>query len=171
MITNVMLKQVKLCKSSVTWEPGLFMLTEITKISCTVPFNPLYTNGFFLMVWYNELWIVHIYGCQVITFKRRFFYLILMKCSIMLHFIWVLTVCKCTHLGVSGIRRAKEDKTWLPCVNITKSLVEQSYVCYTGTAQSFDSLPWYGSLKMPSRILYSQSHKCCSLECLLKFPE
>ena len=28
-----------------------------------------------------------------------------MKCSIMLHFIWVFTVCKSTHLGVSRIQR------------------------------------------------------------------
>ena len=31
-----------------------------------------------------------------------------MKCSIMLHFIWVFTVCKSTHLGVSQIQRVKE---------------------------------------------------------------
>ena len=29
-----------------------------------------------------------------------------MKCSIVLHFIWVSTVCKSTHLGVSPIQRA-----------------------------------------------------------------
>ena len=28
-----------------------------------------------------------------------------MKCSMMLHFIWVFTVCKSTHLGVSPIQR------------------------------------------------------------------
>ena len=28
-----------------------------------------------------------------------------MKCSIMLHYIWVFTVCKSTHLGVSRIQR------------------------------------------------------------------
>ena len=30
-----------------------------------------------------------------------------MKCRIMLHFIWVLTVCICDHLGVSCKQRAK----------------------------------------------------------------
>ena len=30
-----------------------------------------------------------------------------MKCSIMLHFIWVFTVCQSTHLGVSRIQRVK----------------------------------------------------------------
>ena len=28
-----------------------------------------------------------------------------MKCSMMLHFIWVFTVCKSTHLGVFSIQR------------------------------------------------------------------
>ena len=32
-----------------------------------------------------------------------------MKCSIMLHFIWVFTVCKSTYLGVSPIQRIKID--------------------------------------------------------------
>ena len=32
-----------------------------------------------------------------------------MKCSIMLQFIWVLTVCKITHLGVSQIQRIKKS--------------------------------------------------------------
>ena len=31
----------------------------------------------------------------------------LMKCSIMLHFIWIFTVCQSTHLGVSHIQRVK----------------------------------------------------------------
>ena len=34
--------------------------------------NPLYTNGFFFLVWYNKLGIVHCtyHGCQVIIFKN-----------------------------------------------------------------------------------------------------
>ena len=31
-----------------------------------------------------------------------------MKCSIMLHFIWVFTVCQSTRLGVSSIQRVKD---------------------------------------------------------------
>ena len=35
-------------------------------------FNPLYTNGFFLLLRYNTLGIVHYtyLGCQVIIFKK-----------------------------------------------------------------------------------------------------
>ena len=32
-----------------------------------------------------------------------------MKCSIMLHFILVFTVCKSTHLGFSGIYKVQEN--------------------------------------------------------------
>ena len=37
-----------------------------------------------------------------------------MKCSIMLHFIWLFTVCQNTHLGVSRIQRIK-FKLWIDC--------------------------------------------------------
>ena len=33
----------------------------------------------------------------------------LMKCSIMLHFIWVFTVCQSTSLGVSRTERVSTD--------------------------------------------------------------
>ena len=49
--------------------------------------NPLYTYGFFLLAWYNKHGIVHYTS------------------SIMLHFIWVFTVCTSTRLGVSLIQR------------------------------------------------------------------
>ena len=32
-----------------------------------------------------------------------------MKCCILLHFIWVFTVCQSTHLGMSSIQRAKRN--------------------------------------------------------------
>ena len=40
-----------------------------------------------------------------------------MKCSIVLHFIWVFTVCKSAQLGVSRIQRVKIYNTRLPDKN------------------------------------------------------
>ena len=36
----------------------------------------------------------------------------LMKCSIMLHFIWVCTVCQGTLLGVSSLQRVRSDDNY-----------------------------------------------------------
>ena len=67
--------------------------------------------------------------CQIIIFKKYCILLsgdiflplqmvdTLMKCSIMLHFIWVFTVCKSTRLGVSQIQAIKQAKT--ESVNVT----------------------------------------------------
>ena len=64
----------------------------------------------------SGLSIVYIEGSQVIfhniSFSEDQFCLsktvqTLMKCSIMLHFIWVFTSCQSTHLGVSGLQRVK----------------------------------------------------------------
>ena len=78
--------------------------------------NPLYTIGFFLLVWYNILGKVHCtylgmsgYNLKkkCILFPEDLFYLYKQCrpwCSIMLHFIWVFTVCKSTSLGVSRIQ-------------------------------------------------------------------
>ena len=43
-----------------------------------------------------------------------------MKCRIMRHFIWVLTVCICGHLGVSCKQRAKGGSVpfWMISLNI-----------------------------------------------------
>ena len=34
-----------------------------------------------------------------------------MKCSIVLHFIWVFTACSITHLGVSSLRKVKTSQS------------------------------------------------------------
>ena len=93
--------------------------------------NPLYTNGFILLVWYNKLGIVHCtyLGVSGYNFQKILYSFVWrsflpfqtvqsrMKCSIYaafhlgLHclqkyllrgyFIWLFPVCKSTHLGVS----------------------------------------------------------------------
>ena len=82
-------------------------------------FNPLYTNGFFLLVWDNKLGITHctyqgVSGYKLKKILYSFFYRLLlplqtvhtlMECSNMLHFIWVFNVCICTRLGVSLVQK------------------------------------------------------------------
>ena len=75
--------------------------------------TPLYINGFFLLLWYDKYGIVHYtyWGVSGCNLKKNVFFVWrsllplqtvynLMKCSIMLHFIWFFTVCKSTLLGV-----------------------------------------------------------------------
>ena len=70
--------------------------------------NHLYTNGFDRLVWYNKLGMVH---CTFLVesgynFMKISFYQTLMKCFIiMLHIIWVCTVCK--RLWASRLQKVK----------------------------------------------------------------
>ena len=57
-----------------------------------------------------------------------------MKCSIMLHFIWVFTVCKYTHLGVLRIQRVNE------CMPSIKTHIRKVYVFEGGITDSYFSL-------------------------------
>ena len=47
-----------------------------------------------------------------------------MKCSIMLHLIWVYTACKSTRLGVSSIKRVKTPMLVYPAGLEVKILIQ-----------------------------------------------
>ena len=68
--------------------------------------------------WFDTLhfgWsIVHIWGVRLSFFRKMWYSFVwrsfsswLMKCSIMVHFIWVFTVCKITCVGVSRLQRVE----------------------------------------------------------------
>ena len=92
------------------------MVEIILSDSEGVLFDPLWTNGFFLLVWY-KLGIVHcaclgVSGCRFHFFGLKTFFVYhlvwtQMKCCIIPHFIWVLAICICGHFGVSCKQRVK----------------------------------------------------------------
>ena len=95
----------------------VFRMAEIILIGINGVFKPLCTNAFFLLVWYDNLGIEHcacpgLSGsrCNLICMKTFFvltFCMDPLKCCIMRHFIWVLTVCICGRLEVSCKQRVK----------------------------------------------------------------
>ena len=84
-------------------------------------FNSLYTNGFFPLVWYNILGLVHcIYlGMSSYNLKKILYFFLKIiftftnsvdpndsKCHIVQHFVWVFTVCKHTlNYGFTPLQR------------------------------------------------------------------
>ena len=80
----------------------------------------MYTYGFFLQVWFNKVGIFLCTYLRVSGYDFKKYCILLseiflplqtaktmMKCIIMLHFIWVFTTCKSTSLGISWIQRFK----------------------------------------------------------------
>ena len=93
-------------------------------VRCSV--NPtLYTNGFSHLIkksWDSPLYNIGVPGYNLqkkyFLLSQDMFYLILIKYSIELHFIWVFTVCKSTRLGVSRIQRVNMHTVYcLHCDN------------------------------------------------------
>ena len=81
-------------------------------LNCKHTFNPLYTNGYFLLVWYNTLGDSPLYTSRGIgLYKKMHFFCLKIFFTLtnsvdpdeMSHFFWVFTVCKSTCIWVSYI--------------------------------------------------------------------
>ena len=63
-----------------------------------------------------------------------------MKCSMMLHFIWVLTVCQSTHLGVSSIQRVNIQRCLVSSVFLKRRQPAKIATYFAFCASYFDKL-------------------------------
>ena len=92
-----------------------------------------------------------------------------MKCHIMWHFIWVFTVCKSTHLGVSCLQRVKRLRErmllwfgYLECSSAAVRRTWHSWKAWAREAQGWrgrnywEWLPWVGSSEKVWHLLYVQ---------------
>ena len=127
--------------------------------------NPLYTNGFFLLVWFHKLGTVHCaclgasgYNFKKILFSSEYlFYLYKQSRPYMLHFICVFPVCKSTRLGVFTTALIRQ-RLWSNCMYVQADLSP----CWSHIAQCWKSHVkaqlWY--LRSTSPVVSENVWKC-----------